>query len=185
MKITYGDRYVDIFDDMFYAIGSADNKYKYDNVIDCTGGFCPSNKVGLQCRNDDVVFASILLLGGGGSTGLGEHTAAINGDSLFVGCGDSVLSIALPMLRVNWKTICDQVACFEVFYNKTHNCIIVHGELEISRIETNGTKTWSTSGNDIFSGSFCVLDDHIVAEDFNNEFYKIDIATGETQLTNR
>jgi hypothetical protein len=41
---------------------------------------------------------------------------------------------------------------------------------------------WSASGGDIFSEGFRIVDDHIEAIDFNHEVYRIDIATGHSQL---
>jgi hypothetical protein len=48
-----------------------------------------------------------------------------------------------------WKTQADQATCFEIF--KFKDSYVVHGEMEISRIDLNGNIMWQNSGADIFT----------------------------------
>jgi hypothetical protein len=54
----------------------------------------------------------------------------------------------------------------------------VHGEINISRINHDGTILWQYSGEDIFmnmddEGECELRADYIIASDFNNKVYKI------------
>jgi hypothetical protein len=49
-------------------------------------------------------------------------------------------------------------------------------------VNLSGQIVWSTSGKDIFSEGFRIVDDHVEAIDFNHEVYRIDIATGRCEL---
>ena len=85
--------------------------------------------------------------------------------------------LGLPDLQLNWQTTVDLAACFEVF--KLEEDYIVHGEIEISRIDKYGKIKWSFSGVDIFvvldeTKSFVLHSDHIFLTDFEKNTYKID-----------
>lgn len=54
----------------------------------------------------------------------------------------------LPDLVLNWQTQCDQATCFQIF--KQLNDYIIHGELQVTKLEKNGNKKWEFGGRDIF-----------------------------------
>lgn len=76
-----------------------------------------------------------------------------------------------------WKTKADQATCFEIFKHKDD--YIVHGELEISRLDKNGNIVWQQGGRDIFTtldgkDDFAITDEYILATDWANRKYKFD-----------
>ena len=74
-----------------------------------------------------------------------------------------------------WKTKGDEATCFEIF--KYQDSYIVHGEMEITRLDRNGNIQWQQSGADIFTtldgqDNFKLTDDYIIATDWQNRIYK-------------
>lgn len=102
----------------------------------------------------------------------------IEPDRLLTVFGDSVFCLAIPDLSLNWQIQADQAACFEIL--PFHKDYIVHGELEISRLSTNGEIIWQQSGADIFVGAnstredFQLTDTYILATDWDGRKYKFD-----------
>ena len=80
-------------------------------------------------------------------------------------------------MKLLWKTKADQATSFEIY--KYKDCYIVHGELEISRLDKHGKIVWQKSGADIFTTmdgeqDFELTEDFIFARDFENRTYKFD-----------
>jgi outer membrane protein assembly factor BamB len=112
----------------------------------------------------------------GGETGVHNSALVLEEDRLILCCGDKVFCLSIPDLTLLWKTQADDVTCFQIFAYK--DSYIVHGEINISRINHDGTILWQYSGEDIFMNMDdeveCELRaDYIIASDFNNKVYKI------------
>ena len=96
--------------------------------------------------------------------------------------GDHVIALSLPKLGQLWAKKLDEATCFGVHYMKKLDCLIIHGELAISRVSTDGKINWSSWGKDIFSEGIVIFEDHVEAIDFNMEKYSIDIDSGESKI---
>lgn len=92
----------------------------------------------------------VKLIGVCGPTGIDEQSALIIDSSLYVVAGDSIFSLSLPDLALNWVKQVDEFTCFGVFSAENDKALISRGELEIKRIKLNGEEEWSFSGKDIF-----------------------------------
>lgn len=169
---------IDIYDDPTFSFGSADNTYKYsqhhfgDNAQDY-----PVSKHGIKVYNDETEVSSCIILGSGGSTTVHETSLLLDKNKLLLCCCDTLFCLALPDLSLLWQTKADTATCFQVF--KLQEDYIVHGELEISRIDEKGQIKWQFSGEDIFlklegGDGFELTTDSILLCDFNNKKYKID-----------
>ena len=71
----------------------------------------------------------------------------------------------------------DQGTCFEIY--KYQDSYIIHGELEISRLDKDGKILWQRSGADIFTtqdgkDDFRIMKNYILATDWENRKYKFD-----------
>jgi hypothetical protein len=127
--------------------------------------------IGVYCNG--LLISCVLLGATGGSTGVYDHTALIGNDCLVTCCCDTVFCLSLTGLQLLWKTKADSTTCFAIYqYQQDY---IVHGELEISRLDQTGNLVWQNSGADIFvtpSGHshLTLLEDTIVAIDL--EFSK-------------
>jgi hypothetical protein len=145
-------------------------------------GYRPSSRHWIVVRHGDVVLASHVLLAGGGSSGVHEHSAFVREDTCFVAVGPFVCALELPTLRVLWHTRADTATCFGVYDAPEYGSIISHGELEIARLSYSGQLLWSGCGRDIFSEGFELHEHHAEAIDFEGTRHRFDLETGRSQI---
>lgn len=183
MELKYGELLIiDVFQDHNYTLNSVDNKfiYQFEYTINEDSNLLDS-KYGIVVKNcNDVILKSaIVISGGGGTTSPNESTVLIDEENLIVTIGNSVCSLSIPNLKLNWVTKCvNTVICFEIF--KVKNDYIIHGELSILKIRHSGEIEWEFFGRDIFTtvdgtDDFRFEDDLIVVKDWENNVYKLDL----------
>lgn len=125
----------------------------------------------------DSLINRVLLGAAGGGTGVYERTALITDKHLVTCCCDTVFCLSLIDLQLLWKTKADLATCFAIYqYRQDY---IVHGEVEISRLDQRGNIIWQNGGSDIFvtlngDSSLVLLEDTIVAIDFEFSKYVFD-----------
>jgi outer membrane protein assembly factor BamB len=90
--------------------------------------------------------------------------------------------VTLPDLKLVWRTTVDSATCFEIF--KFNDNFIVHGELEISKIDQEGNIIWRFSGSDIFTtptgkDSFKIVNEIIYATNWDNVTFELNANTGQ------
>ncbi|NUY82349.1 hypothetical protein HUK80_15700 [Flavobacterium sp. MAH-1] len=83
-----------------------------------------------------------------------------------------------PELEIIWRTQADDITCFQIL--KVDNEFIIHGEMEISKLDGNGNIIWQRGGRDIFVtrdgvDDFKIKDNIIFVKDFENNLYKFDL----------
>jgi hypothetical protein len=171
-----------LLDDPAYTAGSSDNLQSYDREYSFVREFRPVSNYGLVCREPGGATHSCILLAGGGASRVHERSAIVMNGSCFVGVGDTLCSLSLPTLELLWATKVDSSTNFGVYYCPQHDCLLSHGEQEFARVSLCGEIIWSTSGKDIFSEGFRIFGDRVEVIDFNHEVYRIDIATGRSEL---
>jgi hypothetical protein len=174
-----------MLDEPTYSPGSADNVCSYDREFNFAGQYRPSSRHALICRGPDGTEHSCVLLAGGGASGVHEHSVVVVNGFCVVAVGNMLCSLFLPTLDLNWATKVDWATCFGVYHSPRHDCLLSHGELEIARVSLRGEVVWSAGGADIFSEGFRVVGDHVEAIDFGGQVYRIDIATGRSELVER
>ena len=182
MELTSGSFTLTLLDDQTYTPGSADNARRYDREYCFVTEYRPVSKYGLTCRSPHGSANSWISLAGGGASRVHEHSAVVMEDHCFVGVGDMLCSLSLPTLDLKWAIKVDEATCFGIYYSPRHDCLLSHGELEIARVSLGGKIAWRVSGKDIFSEGFRMVDDQVEVIDFNSEVYRINIATGRSQL---
>ena len=156
-----------------YKSGSADNLFKFDfEYLEKSA----STIFGVKILDNNVCLKSAVISSQGGETGVHNSALVLEEDRLILCCGDKIFCLSIPDLTLLWKIKADDFTCFQIFtYNDSY---IVHGEINISRINYSGTILWQYSGEDIFMNMDdeieCELQaDYIIASDFNNKVYKI------------
>ena len=160
-----------------YKIGSADNLHSYDRVLDVSHGYKPSVAYGITADFAGRE-ARCIVLSGGGATTPHEHSIAVAGDLVLLAIGDSVVALRAPSREVEWHRKADLATCFGVYYVPEFQCLVVHGEVTISRLSLSGEVAWEASGRDIFTGSFSIGTATVRAEDFDGHRYEIDLVSG-------
>lgn len=112
-------------------------------------------------------------------TGIHSTSSLLSNDQLLVCCCDTVFCLRLPDLELNWQVKIDPATCFQIF--QLQDDYLIHGEIEISRVDKNGNIKWHFSGADIFvspngSEEFKLDGNRILLNDFSGNSYILDFA---------
>ncbi|WP_010516057.1 hypothetical protein [Leptospira licerasiae] len=159
---------IKIISDSTFGIGSVDNLHSYDRIIDVNHDIA-STKFGIFTTNCSV------LLANSGVSGLHENCYLVKNDFLYLCLGDSVFSLAIPSLELQWRSQVDGISCFGIY--EISDGFIIHGELEITRINIAGNIIWQHSGSDIFTTSdgidvFKIENNIIYAKSWDDRLYR-------------
>ena len=168
---------IEIYVDSTYTEGSADNVNQYDFVYFDKSSYDFPSAFGIKIFQDDLLVKSAVVGSVGGGTDIHDTSTIIESDRLLICCSDTVFCLSIPDLSLLWQTKADQSSCFQIF--KYQDSYIIHGELEISRLDKNGKIIWQQIGADIFTtldgkDTFTITDNYILATDWENRKYKFD-----------
>jgi hypothetical protein len=174
---TVGQYQIDIYRDETFTKGSIDNLHKYDIEHFDESDYVFPTTFGIKVFEDNKLFKSAIIGSIGGGTGIHKTSVIYEGTRVLICCSDSIFCVSIPELTLLWRTQADQATCFEIY--EYQDSYIVHGELEISRLDKNGKIIWQQSGADIFTTidgrqDFELTDKYIIATDFENRVYKFD-----------
>lgn len=167
---------IEIYLEESYAKDSSDNLNKYDysyfDEFDYNSTF-----IGIKVFENERLKATTIIGSDGGNTGINTNSKIIEENRVLICCGNKIFCLSIPELKLLWKTKADQMTCFEIY--KKEDFYIVHGELEISKLDEYGTILWQKSGADIFTtisgeNDFELNEKYIVAKDWENRIYKFD-----------
>jgi outer membrane protein assembly factor BamB len=110
--------------------------------------FEPSSKHGIRITQNGIEKCSALLLESGGATGISDNSFLIKNDRIYICCSDHIYCLNLADLSANWRNQYDITTCFGIY--EFNEDFIVHGEIQVSRINENGETKWNFSARDIF-----------------------------------
>lgn len=139
--------------------------------------FKPSSRTIVTVFENEQKKAAVLLQAAGGATSASDDSALIVGNHLITRCSNMLFSLSIPDLKLNWLTKADDATCFSIL--PYEDDLIVHGEVAISRINTQGSIVWQFTGSDIFlsldgTSTFDLYPDFIELTDFNGHRYLVD-----------
>lgn len=168
---------IELIRDENYSENSNDNLISYDKIYFEKSDDVFPTKIGLKIYENDKIISSAIIGSVGGGTGVHKNSQIIEHDRIIVCCSNSVFCLSIPDLNLIWKTEADQASYFEIF--KFKESYIIHGELEISRLNLNGEIMWQKSGADIFTtekgtDGFKITESYIKATDWENRTYMFD-----------
>jgi len=160
-----------------YRVESPDNWYKYSKVYLNENEFVSSTLIGIQIIEKDRVISDCLIGADGGTSGIHTNSTTFSQGGLIIYCSYTVFKLSLPYLNLNWKTIADAENCFAIY--KLDKDFVVHGELEISRLDNEGKIGWKQPGKDIWTTAeglddFTMHDDYILATDWEYDIHKFE-----------
>ena len=175
MRTAIGNYEIEIQKDDTYSVNSADNQFDYKNIYFTPSDFILPTKIGLKIFENEELISSAIIGSIGGGTGIHDKSQIIEIDKLIICCSDSVFCLSIPDLNLLWKTQADLATCFEIY--KLQDSFIVHGEMEITKLDLNGKILWQNGGADIFTtekgvDDFEITDSFIRATDWENRTYK-------------
>jgi outer membrane protein assembly factor BamB len=186
----FQNKRIEIFEDKTYEYNSNNNLNKYSfeylsEIIENDGFDNYSSKFGIVVKENYKIINSAIILASGGYAGPpGEGRYVIEDNFLIICCGDTLFSISLSELKLNWKVKIDDVTAFDI--NKMNNDYIIRGELAISRINKDGKIIWQKYGSDIFvriddKFYFEIIDNNIFTISWDGRKYKFNYDDGEDE----
>ncbi len=174
----YKNLTVEVINEPTYKFGSSDNHFNYSKHYFGDGAIeYPTSKHGIKIYQDDKIIDSCIIIGSGGATGIHQNSSLLDNNQLLLCCCDTIFCLTLPDLDLKWKTQADQATCFQIFQQQDN--YIIHGELQVTKLDKEGNKKWEFGGADIFVNTdneeeFKIETDGILLTDFVNTKYKID-----------
>lgn len=181
MRVPYRNYLIDIFDDKIYTLNSTDNvrsyQFEYVEANIFEDRFYPESKHAIIISLDDKEVNSAIICEIGGYTIIHEHSFIIINDLIFICCCDKVYSLGLPNLDLRWIKRLDPVICFGIY--EFGDDLIIHGELQVSRINKQGDLKWDFGARDIFvlpdgGNSLMIKNDQIHLKDWEGYEYFLD-----------
>ena len=169
---------IEVLDEPTYKFGSADNNFNYSKHYFGDGAKdYPTSKHGIKIYQDYQIIDSCIIIGSGGATGVHQNSSLLDKDQLIICCCETIFCLTLPELELKWKTQADQATCFQIF--KQEDDYIIHGELQVAKLDKSGKIKWEFGGADIFVSidneeEFKIENDGILLTDFAKTKYKID-----------
>ncbi|CAM3963546.1 Glutamine cyclotransferase [Flavobacterium branchiophilum] len=168
---------IKFFDESDYRFDSMDNIKTYDKTFISGDKSALISQIGIEIFEDDDLKSSCIIGSEGGGTGITGNTTLISYGGLLVCCSNTVFKLTIPHLDLEWKTISDSATCFGIHYLEKD--YVVHGELEITRLDKDGKIVWQKGGRDIWTTAegiddLAVYDDYILATDWEYNRYKFD-----------
>lgn len=151
MEYNIKEYIINIIDDPNYNPESSDNVNSYDLVysgIDLNS-FLATSQHGIRIFNKNQEgIKSAIVRETGGATTIHDKSCVLTNDYILLCCCDKVYSLTIPELQIIWHSKLDPATCFAIYpYNDDY---IVHGELQITRIDKAGNEIWNFYGKDIF-----------------------------------
>ena len=168
---------IKFYDEADYKLDSTDNIKKYSKTFISGDKNILTSQIGIELFEDNNLKSSCLIGSEGGGTGITGNTIMISYGGLVICCSNTVFKLTIPTLNLEWKTVADSATCFGIhFLDKDY---VVHGELDITRLDKDGKIVWQKGGRDIWTTAegiddFAVYDDYILATDRDYNRYKFD-----------
>jgi len=179
MKIVFQNYEIEITDDALYRDKTTDNNFAYNFIYtDEEANQYRSSNHAIKIFQNGQLINSAIVCAVGGATGIHHKSAVVKDGSLYIACANKVFSVSLPDLKLRWTTEVDWATCFGIY--KADDGLFTHGELFVTRLETNGQIVWQAGLRDIIvtidndKDSFIMHDNYIELEDFERNNYKLD-----------
>ncbi|WP_276975557.1 hypothetical protein [Flavobacterium filum] len=174
----YKNLTIEVIDEPTYKFGSTDNNFNFSKHYFGDGATeYLSSKHGIKIYQDGQIIESCIIIGSGGATTVHQNSSLLDKDQLIICCSDTIFCLTLPDLELKWKTQTDQATCFQIF--KKQDDYIIHGELQVVKLDKDGKIKWEFGGAEIFVSidneeEFKIENDGILLTDFAKTKYKID-----------
>lgn len=169
---------IEIIDEQDYTVNSVDNRFQYDIVHRHSEDdmYAPISIYGIKIYKDGL-YKTAIVMASGGATEISPDSAIIDGQCLLLVCCDKVFNLQLPDLTLNWIVVADPATCFAIYQYK--DSYIIHGELEITRLDRSGKIIWQVGGRDTFvnidhiGSTFKMHNEYIELMDWQGFLYKL------------
>ena len=178
MKLKLDKYQIELIDESNQSSDSTDNLFQYAKHYSNSEDLRPTTQIGIKLYEEDAVTSSAIIKSTGGASGIHQTSQILNDQSLVICCSESIFKLSVPEFNLEWMVKADGATCFQIY--EVNGDFVIHGELNITRIGSNGHILWQNSGADIFttlegSEDFVIKNDIIEVTDWNNQLYKFDL----------
>jgi hypothetical protein len=163
-----------LIDEPTYTFGSQDNARSYSAELNLAKESRRTSTHGLFLDGRP----RLVIGAAGGCSAVHAHSLAVVAGRAYVAVGDQVVCLRSDTLDVLWCRGVDDATCFGVHFSEEHQALISHGELSIARLTPEGQIAWQSYGADVFSGSFSLRPDAVLATDFEGRVYRFNYDNG-------
>lgn len=175
--LVHGKYTIKLFDESDYTLGAPSHVRTYEKIFTDTNDLLVTSQIGVALLAAEELKSSCLIGAVGCGTLIHPQSALLCYNQLIICCSNTVFKLTIPELDLVWKTVSDTITCLGI--HQVGEDYIVHGELEITKIDKNGNIIWQLGGRDIWTtaegtDNFAVYDDHLLATDWQYNTYKID-----------
>lgn len=141
----------------------------------------PSTIIRLGAWSSAQAHQQLIIMVYGAPSLVNEHSAVCShGFPVFV-AGSYAARISPSLKTVFWKQKCDVGSCFGIYRVETENTLIVHGELAITKLSSEGKILWQAEGRDTFIQPPAIHGDDITVTDASGVVYSIKMDSGIIQ----
>jgi outer membrane protein assembly factor BamB len=133
----------------------------------------------VDVRVDGRPAASAVLLAREGFSAVDRERVVLRGGTPYAAVEDGVFALDLPALDVLWAERMGYGSVFRLMEIGGEDALLVHGELDITRLGMDGRIRWQRGGADIFTGGCHIEDGVVVAVDWNGHVYRWRLSDGE------
>lgn len=175
MKLELEKYKLELVDESNYLANSTDNSFQYVQHYKNEQVYRPTTQIGVKLYDGENIISNALISSTGGASGIHKTSQIVTNNSITICCAESVFNLSIPKLKLQWISKADDATCFQIFRYKED--FIIHGELNITRLASNGEIMWQNSGADIFTtekgeDNFRIENGIIQVSDWNNQLYK-------------
>lgn len=154
--------------------------------IDCPrlhlGARPPNTVIAVMAMNDTGSLWRLVLSADGGPSTVHPGMALCQGDQILLGIGPYVVCVDVLTGEPTWSQQVDDVTVFAIYPLPSQDALLIHGEMEITKLALDGSIQWQATGRDIFTGEVTIRDNQVEVSDFNDDIYAICLATGECRI---
>lgn len=183
MKIDYKEYEIELLDDRDYSTQSVDNtrnyQFEYSKGAEIEERIYPNSKHGIRVieKSNKKEIASAIICENGGATTIHPKCSIVENDKIWICAGDKIYCLNIPTLEIDWYGRFDYATNFSIYH--FHDDFVIHGELEIFRINRKGEVVWRFGGRDIFvtrkgEDNFRIQGNEIMIKDWDGYVYNID-----------
>jgi hypothetical protein len=180
MTVKHKDYTIELVNDEYYSLNSTDNITYYNHIyIDDSenqGRYDRRSKHGIRIKKGDEELTSALIFGDAGATTIHKNSFIVFNNALLVCCSNKIYALNLPDLALNWCKTLDLITCFAIY--ALDQDFLIHGELQITRIDIEGNEKWTFGAKDIFvtqdgSDACTIQENMILLKDWQGNTYTL------------
>lgn len=199
MKINYKNFEIEVYADPDYIANIYDiyndNKRQYEIIYSEfevepseDPDFFYTSNYAIIVKESEKEISSAIICEADRQTMLNKNSFIIENDKIWICVCNKIYCLEIPSLELIWQKDFDAFSNFHL--HKLEDDFIIHGELEIFRINKEGEILWRFGGRDIWVSidgkvECSIKDNKIILFDFESNEYVLDFEGKELEFNPR